>query len=628
MEFDDTTKRMRQPVIFAIAQGEMSGVLRYGREPVWPCPTSEHLQALRARAALFGGGVTLVDSRNVQQGQLTPVRDEVVVALGRDAGFLGELYAHLTSRRNKIIDDLIEIDDLPNIAVIITTWDRLRVDDFERLYEYSQANTPLGIIAGIDGEDLYRRVLLQAAASRLCALDTELPIYTARTLLPIASLPDDAFGFETEMAGLEADARTVCRMLRGPSSVLGFSGHCDGVDAKLAKGAVLCPRVGQPDNDAWGRAANCDSTGYCHRKRQPRTEALQSEGLISPDVITTRILLMCSCYVALGADCSVEPRAGLMQRLMENPGIGTIVASWEATTTYFWEVLLFLDPLLQGETIGSAWKAFELSAPSAIRGCGRYLIFGDPLIRAMPSRTDNTESALTFPVLDELSQRTSEQPPSNLTDGAQCAAWLEFRIEQLNKSLKLSDELISSARQALINLKGSEQSREAAYRELLRLVLAHEASLFRQWFEDTSQLPHFIDRPTRCFGCQAKGRLFEFKSALVSRWLACCTQCNSFYADVPASSALVDASFELTSPQSMKHTIPQMPNQILALNLRTARENRRTWFWDEPFDFSQLPPGRSWLWLYSLSDMGLHAYSRLLDNRPIRAAENDAARLS
>jgi hypothetical protein len=175
-------------------------------------------------------------------------------------------------------------------------------------------------------------------------------------------------------------------------------------------------------------------------------------------------------------------------------------------------------------------------------------------------------------------------------------------------------EIVADARAALASLHSAEDRRDN-YRRLLRLILAYEASIFVHWSETAEELPCFIDRTTHCFGCGAAGRLFAHRSSLFTRWTARCTQCNSFYADTPAGSELIDCSFSITPQRTIEHAIPSLPNQAIALNLRTSLEHRTTWFWGEPYDLLGLPPGRSWLWLYSLSDHGLHAYSRLLDNR-------------
>jgi hypothetical protein len=183
---------------------------------------------------------------------------------------------------------------------------------------------------------------------------------------------------------------------------------------------------------------------------------------------------------------------------------------------------------------------------------------------------------------------------------------------------RVGPHMLNRARTAMADINQPGRRRQS-YESLLRAILAFEGSSFVHWFEDDHDLPEYLPRPTFCFGCGAQGRLFRLRSRYSTRWLACCTQCDSFYADTPEGSDLIDAHFGVRASGQIVHSLPNQPNSVILLNLRSSLEARNTWLLGEEFDYAARPPGRSWLWLHALSDAGLFAYSRILDNRPIKS---------
>src|SRR5262249_23608190 len=162
----------------------------------------------------------------------------------------------------------------------------------------------------------------------------------------------------------------------------------------------------------------------------------------------------------------------------------------------------------------------------------------------------------------------------------------------------------------------------SAHEELLRLVVTENPMVFYHWDEDACALPRVVDRPTRCFGCGHKGRLREVRTAFSVRWNASCDRCKVVFADTPAGSDLTDVGFTIDENRRIVHEMPQLPAQALAATVRTSMfENWNAWRLEELPLLADWRSGLSWLWFYSLSNDGLHAYCRLFDNRVLERME-------
>jgi hypothetical protein len=562
---------------------------------------------------------------------VAPARDEIVCALGAINRENAELYGHLTARRVRVAPSLGDLLSTTPPAVLLATWEQLRVADLELLHDFSVRNAPIGLLVGNSQEDLRRRVVVSGAQAVGSGAAEGLPPLPSGAVIGRGA-QDVAAALFDRISDSDASPEVVRSILRGPSSVLGFLGHSDGVDARLSNRATLCARVESGTVDLHLRPANCDTTGYCHRRHIARVDALASGALLSPSVIAARVVLMMSCYVVNPIDCSVHPAHGLMAQLMQNAAVGAVVAPWEVAFPYLEELLEFAEPLLRGHSIGEALAGFYRSSLGTRRACNRYLLFGDPAIRAVSpgvaARLDDarrlapTSAAVAVPAA--LLER--EAAGEGRRARAAPAAWLEARLERIAREplrtsssgeLRVGAGVLARARCAMQEMARAGSSRDS-YEALLAAVLAFEGSMFVHWFEEALGLPEFVDRETHCFGCGARGRLFRLESRFSVRWFACCTPCASFYADTPEGSDLIDARFEVRPDNAVHHSLPAPWDGPILMNLRSSLETRLTWPIDRPFDVSALPPGRSWLWLHTLSDEGMFSFSRMIDNRPVK----------
>lgn len=605
-------------------------LIQYKGAPVWPCRRNSVLQDLKETLQLSGLEMKCVALKDTEPAVLRNESDEIVVALDPKNRKEAELYANLTRRSVYTIVSLSELSQIKNVAVIIATWSQLSVSALEAIYEYSAARTSVGLIVGFDQEDLYRRVLISSAFAHASSTMVDFPPLPSHAILDCAA-PATLSTFFSQISSPETQSKDVLSLLRGPSSILGIIGHSDGVDACLSLHAILCPRVeGNPDDTSW-RSANCDSTGYCHRLRRDRTEALISEELIAPQNIATRILLMLSCYVALAEDCSVNPRHGLMRALLRNPRVGAIVTPWEIANCYPEELLLLAQLLNQGMDIGKSLYLFRRTAQGSLNECNRYLLFGDPSIRVSSisqvarSITHLIETGDTYTGIGRIRRMDiSAVTPTTINDDIPLpTSWIKAHMEKLMQQPKLdtngrpsiNESLLIQAYARIADLD-SPLTRRGAYRELLKAILFHEKASFIHWYGgDALELPTLVNTVTHCISCAAKGRLYRLRSRYSTRWMAACTRCNTYYADTPEGSDLINKSFSVTLDGRIEHNLPPLPNEVIGMNFVSSLGNHTAWLLGEEFDLTAIPPGCSWLWLHCLSDKGICSFSRMIDNR-------------
>lgn len=580
--------------------------------------TAEVAEAIAALTGKQWPGV-MGDSRSVSG---TAPDEDWVCALSRECSEQAELYGHITGRRTKVVGSLSEAFALERPAVVVATFDQLRAQELEQLYEFSRRSKPVGVLAAVSTEQLSQRLYVSGALANSSALLAALPPLPSAALLSFGKDELASMLFD-HVSDPDSEPLVVEKILRGPSSILAFQGHSDNVDARLSSRATLCTRMNQKGFNAVSRPANCDLTGYCPRVNQRQEEAFASGKLLSPAAIAARVLLMMSCYVGSPADGAVDPGATLLSQLLQNPKIGAVVASWEIVVNDTNELLGFVAPLLRGRTVGEALSSFYSSATGAQRGCSRYLLFGDPATRVVGQATNadassaRRRSVTVFSLAALRASRKLSVPPADTP----VVDFLSARLERLRASAAVAApddaavaESLTVADSAIGELRRLGGNR-ARYERLLATMLAIKGFGFARWFEDGAEQPEAIERATRCFGCGSAGRLFRVVSRFSVRWLACCAHCQAFYADVPEGSSLVDATFEIAAGNAVVDSLPEGPERSTMLQLQSPLDERTTWRRNEMFDFTSLPAGRSWLSLYAVGDDGVFTLVRMIDTR-------------
>lgn len=628
-------------------------LLRRNGEPVWPCADRGAFNSLRRSLETFGVRLEELSSSEVTSAKAAPDASDTVVALGEANFEQAQLYAHLTGRAARVISRVTDLRDVACPAALVATWPQLGVADLSVLYDESVSRAPIGLIVGLGRHDLHHRALICAGVAFASRHFADLPELPTHAVIGSGNAEEAAADFDRVTSRSSGPAE-LSEVLRGPASILGFVGHSDGVDASLSSRATLCARVEPDPIELDRRPANCDLTGYCHRRHLAKADALATRELISPRQIEARVMLMLSCYIARPSDCSVHPQQGLLAQMLQSARVGAVVTPWEVAYPSVAELTSLARLQREGRTIGSALAAFFRVAEGVQRGCNRYLLLGDPETCAIgacrpfyataPASGASQASTRVVPTAAATATATAKGTATRLplielhavagaavtttlrrrTPGWDALGWFGARVERLARNRKCNsrgercvpDDMLARARAAASAIEAA-QDRRPLYKDLLRAILSFEGSSFVHWMEDARSIPEFVKRDTECFGCGLPGRLFRVETYYSTRWMACCTQCDSFYADTPADSPLLDVSFSVRPGGEIEHTLGALPNGVIAMNLRSSLEIRTTWFLGEPFDLKALPPGRSWLWLHALCDDGLYSYSRMIDNRPL-----------
>ena len=531
----------RQSRVFATTD-PTARELAYKGTSVLPCRNRNDVEALRLVVAAFGGELTLLPRNLATTAEVSLATCcDVVLTWCPQLREEVALYAYLTGRRAVTVEDAERWTSTQNVQVVVVLADALSTRRLEELYEYGV----VGVIIVRDQRSARQSILANAARHRLSVGEiTDLPVYgvtngESREL--VNSIADCCV----------SDTATVDMVLplgRGPSAVLSFIGHGDGVDAKLTSHTILCSKkVVRHEAPLCG--SNCDATGYCHRRQRPRSEALQLDELISPNELTSRLFLMLACYSVLASDTAVSFQAGLISQLVSSPRVGAIIAAWEAPVSHASEAAILLHALRRGATVGDALSLLRASQ-GAVLAYNRYLLLGDPGLRVAGSQRLNITPLLKRP----------DPPLAELSCPFQHVPW--FRL--LLAKCKADENVLRDAREALETVDA--QPTVVSHTKLLRLLLSHQQSLFLQWFDDAVAPPRYLDIDTVCFTCGERGRVFEIATTGGARWYASCSRCQTVYADVAAHSPHLNCSFSISRNGHVHHNIPVGPHQAYALN--------------------------------------------------------------
>lgn len=537
-----------------------------------------------------------------------------VCALGRRHGDLAESYSKICGRQAIIVPNVAALWRVRRPSVLIASWQQLVLADFDSLYRLSVDRGTVGLIVAQSHEQLRRRAALCA---RLVG-----KFRSCRQLLPAQAIigmpiPRGDLGVLDRVADENATAETVREILRGPSSILGFIGHSDGIDSRLSLNATLCARKDHRELDTATPQANCDITEYCHRLRMPRDAALSSARLVGTEAIAANALLMLSCYVARPVDSSTHPATGLLAKILRNSQIGSVIAPWEPTYPTCDDLATLAECLLQGKTMGEALGEYYRSSAGAQRGCNRYLLFGDPdhhpVVRPRPPRPGLLTDTVAAP------QRLRAVPLPGTTP---IVGWLRSRLDKLAINLLKTKGTENSTERSVLREGQAALSALAradftvdSFAMAMRGVLALRSDSHSHWIEEAPARPEYVKNPaTSCLSCEQPGRLYRVETRFGARWLANCARCGIFYASVPADSSLLGARFLVLNDLGVHLGFALPETTAVLICLRSSTGDLSIWRLHDPPPLPHIPSGKSWLWVHVLGPSGYFAFSQLLHN--------------
>jgi hypothetical protein len=353
-------------------------LLVHGGRPVWPARDRIELSQILELCKVLGINGIEIEESNAQSISAPTIDGRGwVVGLGGESK-CGRLYAHLTGRKFRDAADFDALLDGPSAEVVVLKYRFLTTQLLDGLYgETSERTRPIpGLVVAGDDNTLRRQVLLRAAT----AFTSGTADLRSVEFHPMGGVKPSATANRIVLSR-NATPEEVRSAVSAGSSLLCVATHSDGVDANF--GVLTACRMDRPARVKTRRSTLCMETAECYRHRMSVDKFVTSDRRFDPDEIATRNFVFATCHGVLPADGMIDPRVGLLDRLLDNPRIGTIVTTWGVRT--FSPVMI--EPLLSaiesGVQLGEAIDGFNASKHAQAANTPLCL-FGDPRA-ALPS---------------------------------------------------------------------------------------------------------------------------------------------------------------------------------------------------------------------------------------------------
>ena len=473
--------------------------------PVWPLRTSEEERALRNLATYLG--LDLLETEGFEGA--VSAQAGTVVALGSDAHAEARLYAHLTGRHVKCLDDSYSLEEVLPVEVIFTTPRHVTSPLLDHLYK-SDLETAPGIIYANTREEMRLQALLRSVAGLSGA-----PIKPERVdFCPMLSVKSNTFS-DRLLLDREAGAEKIEETLRDGAEILNIFAHSDGIDANFGP-LVLCPMDRHPLGGSPASRPTCAVTDVCFRLKMPVESAIASGRLLYPEQLSARILILRICHGLTVAPSIVDEVWSLVSRLHRSVSVGALVTAWGSFQSSYGETEVFLKQLQQGATVGAALAQHNRSAK--IRETGQELcLLGDPSTRlSFDDDRGPTESAPAAKSSVSFGRpRPEADPEAELGE----AAFLRACVIQQNAVHKGEVQELTDAAVSSINeyeravWRGARVENSNGYGQRMRVAVlealcAQGSSLYRYW-EEFSLRRQVIPSNRKCLACHQVAALYS-----------------------------------------------------------------------------------------------------------------------
>ncbi len=332
-------------------------------DPLWVARDSLDWEALEAVCGVFEAEL----DRTVAALTKPPSEFEdrgMVVAVGKEAREAASVYAHLTQRRWRFVEDLSEQDALCGVELVVTTVDALTPDFFESVYQ-AGGKSAIGVLAATNAERLRRAALVRSAAAHLGSGER-----WKRSVI----IRDDPRG-ESSNALATFDECT-----SRPPSLMVLTTHSDGFHAHYGKRPVLCSIKESCVGGDPARAPNCVLEGVCNQLDVRLEDVRRSGAMLSGCDLVAQVLLWATCNGVVPSTDLYDPSWGVGAQLLENSRIGAFVTTWEQSVWTDGASERLAEYLESGLCLGECVARVNRAFGSEGHG-GRLCLFGDPRIR-------------------------------------------------------------------------------------------------------------------------------------------------------------------------------------------------------------------------------------------------------
>ena len=360
----------RVPVAPAAAAALLSAA---DGSPIWPVADDATLAALTRLAALFDGNL-VVTKPIAGQSRAAAGRAGTVLSAAAEADAAAALYAHLTGRRFVAAAHAARAS-LWRPDVVVAPAHLLAPGFLSSLH--GDPDRAPGLIAAATPAALLRQAVLRAAALRLCGG----PARDSVDVMPHAPVGETAAEGRHIFGGL-APREALRHALGRGSEILSVFTVGDGLDAVLGP-LILCPLAGTPARPA-PQEPPCVGSGTCHRLQLPMTEATGSPGLVPPEALAARLLLLHACWGIQPVGSLYGQAWGYGWRLADSDRLGAIVTTWQITIGAPADTEALARLLARGIPLGRAVAQFNHGHRA--RRTGQLMcLLGDPAFRLAPS---------------------------------------------------------------------------------------------------------------------------------------------------------------------------------------------------------------------------------------------------
>lgn len=341
----------------------------FNGRPVWPLRTSTDRANVAAIAQRAGAELVFVDSSSLERVSLSSAA--LVVGIGCDRDLV-RLLGHLTQRAVVFIDEVIELGQLKNVELIVSSFQDTDARLWTAIASLGLSSFQAGIISESDPEILRQRILCTAATIAFP------PIASGR-VAEVNGVDSRCYSVDSGKLNVTSEPAAIRELLTSRLEVAIFVTHSDGVDARITSNLTLCGVIGR-NLTVEGESPHCTRTGECFRHFRDLGDPSLHDLVVTADDIDAALVVLIACYGAMSSYGHVHPSWSLLRRFQSNLKVDAIVTVFGTTNLASHELKCFFSELERMETVGAAVTAQNRHFAST-GGHDPLLVYGNPHLK-------------------------------------------------------------------------------------------------------------------------------------------------------------------------------------------------------------------------------------------------------